>query len=124
MKSIGKDKEVHFHQSVPMSTYITNFVLCDYAHKEKTVNPKGIGKPFPIRAYAPPDDIEKVHHALDVGVASLEFYIDYFQIEYSLPKMGKYAFSKSQKDFHWLLNVFQISLPLTILYLALWRIGV
>lgn len=40
--------------------------------------------------YAPPDQIEQVNYAMDVGVKMLDYMEDYFSINYPLPKAGKH----------------------------------
>ena len=40
--------------------------------------------------YAPPDQIEQVNYAMDVGVRMLDYMEDYFSINYPLPKAGKH----------------------------------
>lgn len=39
--------------------------------------------------YAPPDQIDQVDYAKDVGVKMLDYMEDYFNINYPLPKAGK-----------------------------------
>lgn len=40
--------------------------------------------------YAPPDQIDQVDYAKDVGVRMLDYMEDYFSIDYPLPKAGKH----------------------------------
>ena len=40
--------------------------------------------------YAPPDQIDQVDYAKDVGVKMLDYMEDYFSIGYPLPKAGTY----------------------------------
>lgn len=39
--------------------------------------------------YAPPDQIDQVDYAKDVGVRMLDYMEEYFNISYPLPKAGK-----------------------------------
>ena len=39
--------------------------------------------------YAPPNQIDQVDYAMDVGSKMLEYMEDFFGIKYSLPKAGK-----------------------------------
>ena len=39
--------------------------------------------------YAPPDQIDQVDYAKNVGVRMLDYMEDYFGINYPLPKAGK-----------------------------------
>lgn len=43
--------------------------------------------------YAPPDQIDQVDYAKDVGVKMLDYMEDYFNISYPLPKAGKHSSS-------------------------------
>lgn len=43
--------------------------------------------------YAPPDQIDQVDYAKDVGVKMLDYMEDYFNIKYPLPKAGKHSSS-------------------------------
>ena len=39
--------------------------------------------------YAPPNQIDQVDYAMDIGSKMLEYMEDFFGIKYSLPKAGK-----------------------------------
>lgn len=80
---------VHFRESVPMSTYLSCFIVSDFKYKELPVLAHGIGEDFTLRAFATPAQLEKVTFALDTGKKITEYYIDYFQEEYPLPKLGE-----------------------------------
>lgn len=75
-----------FTESVPMSTYLACFIVCDFKYKEKTI--KNTNGTFPFRVYATEDQLDKVDFSLGVGVAVTEYYIKYFGIDYPLPKLG------------------------------------
>ncbi|XP_053945175.1 glutamyl aminopeptidase-like [Anastrepha ludens] len=87
----GNYVEVFFNKSVPMSTYLTCFIVSDFANKSAEIDTNGIGSPFTLRAFATPEQIEKVDFALDVGKTVIEYYIQYFQVEYPLPKLDMAA---------------------------------
>ncbi|XP_020715909.1 glutamyl aminopeptidase [Ceratitis capitata] len=87
----GKYTEVYFNQSVPMSTYLACFIVSDFQSKSAEIDTKGIGDTFTLRAFATPEQLDKVDFALEVGKAVMEYYIQYFQIEYPLPKMDMVA---------------------------------
>lgn len=44
---------------------------------------------FQVSIYAVPEKIDQVHHALETTVKLLEFYQNYFEIQYPLKKLGK-----------------------------------
>lgn len=91
-KDIGNGlKEVTFEDSVAMSTYLSAFIVSDFAFVESNVNAKGVGDDFKMRVFATPEQKEKMHFALDTGVKITEYYIDYFQVEYPLPKLDMAA---------------------------------
>lgn len=93
----GAYHEVHFNKSVPMSTYLTCFIVSDFEYKSVIINANNIGEDFEMRVYATPEQLNKVDYAVRVGKAVLEYYIDYFQIEYPLPKMGMLSDEKLYK---------------------------
>uniref|UniRef100_A0A1I8P3V9 Aminopeptidase n=1 Tax=Stomoxys calcitrans TaxID=35570 RepID=A0A1I8P3V9_STOCA len=83
---------VHFNESVPMSTYLACFIVSDFAHKEKTVRGMLPGvADFKMRAFSTAAQIEKVNYALNAGVGITEYYIQYFDISYPLPKLDMAA---------------------------------
>ncbi|KAL5285219.1 ENPEP.2 family protein [Megaselia abdita] len=83
--------EVSFHESVPMSTYLSCFIVSDFAFKKQTVDSRGVGSPFEIRVYSTPQQVDKVDYALYVGRSITEYYIQYFNIGYPLPKLDMVA---------------------------------
>ncbi|KAH8312017.1 hypothetical protein KR044_009049 [Drosophila immigrans] len=87
----GTYTEVLFAKSVPMSTYLACFIVSDFEAKSVSIDTKGIGSPFVMGVYATPEQIDKVDFALTVGKGVIEYYIDYFQIEYPLPKLDMAA---------------------------------
>lgn len=91
-----------------MSTYLTCFIVSDFKNKSAEIDTKGIGNPFTLRAFATPEQLDKVDFALEVGKAVIEYYIQYFQVEYPLPKLGEYFSYLAKKN----LYVFLILLPL------------
>lgn len=85
----GPETVSHFAESVPMSTYLACFIVCDFLHNAETVKTNGIGKDFQLKVYATPHQLNKTQFALKTGVGITEYYIQYFQIEYPLPKLGE-----------------------------------
>lgn len=81
-------KKYTFKESVPMSTYLTVFIVSDFARKNVTVNVGSqIGKPFELSVYSTPAQVDKTDYALDTAKKIFEFYINYFNIPYPLPKL-------------------------------------
>ncbi|XP_067616952.1 glutamyl aminopeptidase isoform X2 [Eurosta solidaginis] len=88
----GNVTEVVFAQSVPMSTYLACMIVSDFAKKTKNVSGKIEGaNDFEMRVFATHDQIEKVTYALDTGVGITEYYIEYFNVAYPLPKLDMAA---------------------------------
>ncbi|XP_059219771.1 glutamyl aminopeptidase [Stomoxys calcitrans] len=87
----GAYTEVHFNKSVPMSTYLACFIVSDFKSKDVKIDTKGIGEEFDMRVFATPEQLDKVDFALNVGKGVIEYYIDYFQIPYPLPKLDMAA---------------------------------
>lgn len=86
----GKTTAVTFATSVPMSTYLACFVVCDFNYKETIINANGIGANFKLRSFAQNDQMHKIDFAQDIGKRATEFYIQYYEVPFPLPKLGKF----------------------------------
>jgi aminopeptidase N len=75
-------KRVEFDVSPKMSTYLLAWAVgkFDYIQGKTT---HGVT----VRIFTPPGRAEEGRFALDVGIKSLDFYDDYFQVPYPLPKL-------------------------------------
>ncbi|XP_015198916.2 endoplasmic reticulum aminopeptidase 1-like [Lepisosteus oculatus] len=78
--------EDHFLHSVRMSSYLVAFVISDFT-SNGTKSKYGTR----VSVYAPPNQIDQTSYALDVAVKILEFFEEYFQIRYPLPKIDLVA---------------------------------
>ncbi|XP_072915754.1 thyrotropin-releasing hormone-degrading ectoenzyme-like isoform X2 [Hemitrygon akajei] len=94
-----------FAETPRMSTYYLGWAICNCTFKE-TVTDHGI----PVRLYARPDAIEQGSgdYALNITKKMLKFYEQYFNINYSLPKLDllavpKFPYSAME---NWGLNIF------------------
>lgn len=85
-KTSAQTKTVTFEQTPIMSTYLLAFVAGNLKHKKATTK-EGVK----VRLYATPDKSDQLDFSLDVAVKTLEFYNDYFQIPYPLPKLDMVA---------------------------------
>lgn len=79
-------EEDHYQTSVRMSSYLVAFVVCDFA-----VNTAQTRRGLKVSVFAAEHKINQTHHALKVAVDILEFYEEYFQISYPLPKIDLVA---------------------------------
>lgn len=70
-----------FEPTPHMSTYLLAFVFGELGYREAKTH-GGIV----VRTYATPDNVELTEFALDIAVKCLEFYNDYFGIDYPLAK--------------------------------------
>lgn len=71
-----------------MSTYLACFIVCDFVKKSENIS---VGSSeFLFSVYATKEQIDKVDFSLEVGVAVTKYYIQYFGIDYPLPKLGKF----------------------------------
>ncbi|XP_028270361.1 endoplasmic reticulum aminopeptidase 1-like [Parambassis ranga] len=73
--------EDHFDTTVKMSTYLVAYIVSDFLSVSKTTQ-HGVK----ISVYAVPEKISQTAFALDAAVKLLDFYDDYFNIPYPLPK--------------------------------------
>ncbi|XP_063014050.1 LOW QUALITY PROTEIN: glutamyl aminopeptidase [Melospiza melodia melodia] len=75
-----------FQKSVPMSTYLVCFAVHQFTWVERT---SASGKP--LRVYAQPQQIHTAEYAADVTKTVFDFFEEYFNLSYSLPKLDKIA---------------------------------
>nr|XP_055063413.1 endoplasmic reticulum aminopeptidase 1 isoform X2 [Misgurnus anguillicaudatus] len=73
--------EDQFDTSVKMSTYLVAFIVCDFPSISKK-SQHGVE----ISVYTVPEKISQAEYALNTAVTLLDFYDDYFDIPYPLPK--------------------------------------
>ncbi|XP_051541059.1 endoplasmic reticulum aminopeptidase 1 isoform X2 [Myxocyprinus asiaticus] len=73
--------EDHFDTTVKMSTYLVAFIICDF-HSISKKSQHGVE----ISVYTVPEKINQAEYALNTAVTLLDFYNDYFEIPYPLPK--------------------------------------
>lgn len=73
--------EDYFDTTVKMSTYLVAYIVSDFVSVSKTTQ-HGVK----ISIYAVPEKIDQTGFALDAAVKLLDFYDDYFDIPYPLPK--------------------------------------
>jgi len=74
-----------------MSTYLACFIISDFVGTSRMANGLNDRK-FPITVYTTRlQSKEKRDFALDIGVKAIEYYINLFNIDYPLSKLGKYV---------------------------------
>ncbi|XP_030835801.1 glutamyl aminopeptidase isoform X1 [Strongylocentrotus purpuratus] len=76
----------HFNPSVPMSTYLACFIVCQFDYREMFTM-----SDIPFRVYAPVDVIDQVEYSLKIGVNITDYYEEYFDLGYPLPKLDMIA---------------------------------
>nr|CAD7580183.1 unnamed protein product [Timema californicum] len=101
---------VEFRTSVPMVTYLTCFIVSDF----QRLPPVNISQGFPFSVYSTPAQVNKTAYALELGSKVTEYYIDYFNIPYPLPKLDMIAIPDfvSGAMEHWGLVTFRETLML------------
>ncbi|XP_010080297.1 PREDICTED: glutamyl aminopeptidase [Pterocles gutturalis] len=75
-----------FDKSVPMSTYLVCFAVHQFSWIEKT---SASGKP--LRVYAQPLQLHTAEYAANITKIIFDFFEEYFNLSYSLPKLDKIA---------------------------------
>ncbi len=85
-KTTGDLTTTDFETTPIMSTYLLAFATGEIGYKQAKTK-RGVS----VRTYATPDNVEMTAFALDVAVKTLEFYEDYFGIEYPLAKCDMIA---------------------------------
>ncbi|CAG9759897.1 unnamed protein product [Ceutorhynchus assimilis] len=71
-----------FQETVPMSTYLVAFIVCDYTNLRNQTD-RGVS----VSVYTPPPFKAKARFALDIASRSLDYFEDFFGIPYPLPKL-------------------------------------
>ena len=79
--------EVKFQKSVPMVTYLACFIVCDFEFEEKLTSIHETK----FRVYATPQQRSRVQYSLDIGANITDYFTDYFNISYPLPKQDMIA---------------------------------
>ncbi|XP_062563001.1 glutamyl aminopeptidase isoform X2 [Armigeres subalbatus] len=81
-----------FNPSVPMSTYLVVFIVSDFEYELVNVVPS-LGSSFDLRVFATPyhTNALNVRFARDTAEKIIKHYIEYFNIEYPLPKLDMAA---------------------------------
>uniref|UniRef100_A0A2R9BS90 Leucyl-cystinyl aminopeptidase n=1 Tax=Pan paniscus TaxID=9597 RepID=A0A2R9BS90_PANPA len=74
-----------FSESVKMSTYLVAFIVGEMKNLSRDVNGTLVS------IYAVPEKIGQVHYALETTVKLLEFFQNYFEIQYPLKKLDLVA---------------------------------
>lgn len=77
----GKKLVTTFETTPKMSSYLLAFVTGELGYKESKTQ-DGVA----VRCYATPDNVDYTGFALDCAVKTLEFYNEYFDIDYPLAK--------------------------------------
>lgn len=83
-------KAVAFATTPIVSTYLIAFCVGEFEYIETTSYPKD-ANPIKVRVYTPPGEVSKGHFALEVAARTLEFFSEYFNTPYPLPKMDMVA---------------------------------
>ncbi len=82
----GSDEHtMHFATTPKMSTYLVAFLVGDFQCSS------GSSDGVPIRACAPPEQVQYTHYALHTAEFVLHFYDNYFGIKYPMPKLDMIA---------------------------------
>lgn len=74
-----------FFESVKMSTYLVAFIVGEMKNLSQDINGTLVS------IYSVPEKIGQVHHALETTVKLLEFFQNYFEIQYPLEKLDLVA---------------------------------
>ncbi|KAI8618992.1 peptidase family M1-domain-containing protein, partial [Chytriomyces sp. MP71] len=93
VNTAGKNvKEVKFARTPIMSTYLIAFCVGDFESIETIARPTVAGSsPITVRVYALKGSVSQGEFALGVAARTLEFFSDYFNEAYPLPKCDMVA---------------------------------
>jgi aminopeptidase 2 len=89
----GETKTVTFDTTPIMSTYLLAMCVGEFEYLEETAKPSqpASAKPIVCRTYTLPGQKEMGRFGLSVCVKTLEFFSEYFDVAYPLPKMDMIA---------------------------------
>ncbi|XP_066429926.1 glutamyl aminopeptidase [Eleutherodactylus coqui] len=76
----------YFYKSVPMSTYLVAFAVHQFTYVERFSN-----RNIPLRIYVQPQQNETAVYAADTTKVVFDFFEQYFNMDYSLPKYDQIA---------------------------------
>ncbi|XP_072351999.1 glutamyl aminopeptidase [Scyliorhinus torazame] len=82
----GAQKKTTFQKSVEMSTYLVCFAVHQFAFEER-ISSRGI----PLRIYVQPEQKHTATYAADTMKTIFDYFEQYFNINYSLPKLDMIA---------------------------------
>ena len=83
-------KIVQFAPTPKMSTYLLAFIVGDFEYIEGN-RKQATGKKSLVRVFTTPGKKEQARFALDVAIKCMDFYEDYFGIDYPLPVLDLIA---------------------------------
>lgn len=75
---------VKFEKSVPMVTYLVAFAIGDFSFVEKKTK-----RDVPVRIYTTTFQIKNAQYASNITHKIIDYFEEYFNIHYPLPKLGK-----------------------------------
>ena len=73
--------------SVPMSTYLVAYAVSNLEYRTSTLRPNNVT----FRTWARPEALHQVDFASNIGPRLLDYYEEYFDIKYPLPKQDMVA---------------------------------
>lgn len=86
------DKTIaYFEPTPPMSTYLVAFLVSDFECLGAHMNLLNESK-IPVAVCVRPMFKQKAAFALNVTIKAMKFYLETFQIDYPLPKLGNSRF--------------------------------
>lgn len=77
----------HYTESVKMSTYLVAFVVSKFEYRKSETRPNNVT----FNIWSRGDAVSQTSYARDIGPKILEFFEDYFQVKFPLPKQDMIA---------------------------------
>lgn len=90
---------VKFEKSVEMVTYLACFIVCDF--QERLGHTK---RGVPIRTISRSNQFNSTVYPLEIGIKATDYYEEYFDIDYVLPKQGMLLIQRTSSDRFFILS--------------------
>ena len=76
---------VHFKETPPMPPYLVALIVGEFSYTEPVITKNNVS----VAVYSRPELLNSMIRARDFAASIVDFFSDYFDFQYPLPKLGK-----------------------------------